>query len=236
MVKLVDTLDLGSNGITIRVRVSSFVVKNFLYVDIVFMSMLVHNLSIIPTVVEETAKGERVYDIYSRLLKERIIFLNGVIDQSTANLIIAQLLFLESENSNKDIFLYINTPGGSVIDGLAIYDTMQFIKPNVGTLCVGQACSMGSVLLAAGAKSKRYILPNSRVMIHQPIAGVKGQVSDIEIHVREIISLRYRLNKILSYHTGKELVDIEKDTDRDKFMTADDAIEYKIVDRILYSR
>lgn len=193
-------------------------------------------MNIIPSVIEETAKGERVYDIYSRLLKERIIFLNGSIEQTTANLIIAQLLFLESENSTKDIFLYINSPGGNVVDGLAIYDTMQFIKPDVGTICVGQACSMGSVLLAAGAKSKRFVLPNSRVMIHQPLAGVKGQVSDIEIHVREIISLRHRLNKILSYHTGKDLSEIESDTDRDKFMTADEAVKYRIVDKVLYFR
>ena len=193
-------------------------------------------MNIIPSVIEETAKGERLYDIYSRLLKERIIFLSGSIEQNIANLIIAQLLFLESENSNKDIFLYINSPGGNVVDGLAIYDTMQFIKPDVGTVCIGQACSMGSILLAAGAKSKRFVLPNSRVMIHQPLAGVKGQVSDIEIHVREIISLRHRLNKILSYHTGRELSEIETDTDRDKFMTADEAVKYRIVDNVLYSR
>ncbi len=191
---------------------------------------------VIPSVIEETSKGERIYDIYSRLLKERIIFLNGPIEQNVSSIIVAQLLFLESENPNKDIFLYINSPGGNVIDGLAIYDTMQFVKPDVGTICVGQACSMGSVLLAAGAKSKRFVLPNSRVMIHQPLAGVKGQVSDIEIHVREIISLRHRLNKILSYHTGKELPEIETDTDRDKFMTAEEAVNYRIVDNILCSR
>lgn len=198
--------------------------------------MTIYDINYIPTVIEKTARGERVYDIYSRLLKERIVFLNGTIDHIVANLVIAQLLFLESESPDKDIFLYINSPGGSVIDGMVIYDTMQFIKPNVVTLCIGQACSMGSILLAAGEKGKRYILPNSRVMIHQPLGGVKGQVTDIEIHAREIVSLKNKLNKILSYHTGKLLEEIERDTDRDKFMTAEESVNYCIVDQIIYSR
>lgn len=198
--------------------------------------MLVYGTNFIPTVIENTARGERVYDIYSRLLKERIIFINGHIEHTTASLVVAQLLFLESDNPSKDIFLYINTPGGSVVDGLAIYDTMQFIKPDVGTLCLGQACSMGSILLAAGAKNKRYALPNSRVMIHQPLGGVRGQVSDIAIHAKEIGLMRDRLNNILSFHTGKDVQTIIRDTDRDKFMSAEESVEYNIVDKIIRTR
>ncbi|MBK7352237.1 MAG: ATP-dependent Clp endopeptidase proteolytic subunit ClpP [Nitrosomonas sp.] len=187
-------------------------------------------------VIETSGRGERAYDIYSRLLKERIIFLVGPVTEVTANLVVAQLLFLESENSDKDIYLYINSPGGSVSAGLAIYDTMQFIKPNVSTLCIGQAASMGALLLTAGEKSKRFCLPNSRVMIHQPMGGFQGQASDIEIHAKEILYLKSKLNEIMSKHTGQSVKVIEKDTDRDNFLSADEAVKYGLVDAVLTSR
>ena len=187
-------------------------------------------------VIEQSGRGERAYDIYSRLLKERVVFLVGPVTEVTANLIVAQLLFLESENPDKDIFFYINSPGGSVSAGLAIYDTMQFIKPDVSTLCVGQAASMGSLLLAAGDPGKRFALPNSRVMIHQPMGGFQGQATDIEIHAKEILYLRGRLNEILAKHTGKSIDTIGRDTERDFFMGAQDAVKYGIVDKVLVSR
>ncbi|MBM3341326.1 MAG: ATP-dependent Clp endopeptidase proteolytic subunit ClpP [Betaproteobacteria bacterium] len=193
-------------------------------------------LGLVPMVVEQSGRGERAYDIYSRLLKERVVFLVGEVNEVTANLIVAQLLFLESENPDKDISFYINSPGGSVSAGLAIYDTMQFIKPDVSTLCVGQAASMGALLLAAGAKGKRFTLPNSRVMIHQPLGGFRGQASDIEIHAREILFLKQRLNEILAKHTGQVVDTISKDTDRDNFLSADQAVAYGLVDRVLASR
>jgi ATP-dependent Clp protease, protease subunit len=193
-------------------------------------------LGLIPMVIETSGRGERAYDIYSRLLKERIIFLVGPVTEISANLIIAQLLFLESENSDKDIYLYINSPGGLVTAGLAVYDTMQFIKPDVSTLCVGQAASMGSLLLTAGAKDKRFCLPNSRVMIHQPMGGFQGQASDIEIHAKEILYLKTRLNEIMARHTGQTLKTIEKDTDRDNFLSAEAAVKYGLVDTVLTSR
>jgi len=193
-------------------------------------------LGLVPMVIEQSGRGERAYDIYSRLLKERVVFLVGPVTESTANLIVAQLLFLESENPDKDIFFYFNSPGGSVSAGLAVYDTMQFIKPDVSTLCVGQAASMGSLLLAAGDKDKRFILPNSRVMIHQPMGGFQGQASDIEIHAKEILYLRGRLNEILAKHTGKTIETIARDTERDFFMGAEDAVKYGIVDKVLVSR
>ncbi|MFA9439562.1 ATP-dependent Clp endopeptidase proteolytic subunit ClpP [Uliginosibacterium sp. sgz301328] len=193
-------------------------------------------LGLVPIVVEQSGRGERSYDIYSRLLRERVVFLVGPVNDQTANLIVAQLLFLESENPDKDIYFYINSPGGSVTAGMAIYDTMQFIKPAVSTLCVGQAASMGAFLLAAGAKGKRFCLPNSRVMIHQPLGGFQGQASDIEIHAREILTLRAKLNNMLSEHTGQPVERIEKDTDRDNFMSATEAAEYGLVDRVLNSR
>jgi len=193
-------------------------------------------LGLIPMVIEQSGRGERAYDIYSRLLKERVIFLVGVVNELTANLVVAQLLFLESENPEKDISIYINSPGGSVSAGLAIYDTMQFIKPDVSTLCIGQAASMGALLLAAGAKSKRFALPNSRVMIHQPMGGFQGQATDIEIHAKEILYLRQRLNEILSRHTGQEMKTIERDTERDNFFGAEDAVKYGLVDQVLVSR
>jgi len=196
----------------------------------------VNDLGLIPMVIEQSGRGERAYDIYSRLLKERVVFLVGPVTEITANLIVAQLLFLESENPDKDVFFYINSPGGSVSAGLAIYDTMQFIKPDVSTLCVGQAASMGALLLAAGDKDKRFCLPNSRVMIHQPMGGFSGQASDIEIHAKEILFLRGRLNDILVKHTGKTLEVIERDTDRDFFMGAEEAVKYGIVDKVLVSR
>ena len=196
----------------------------------------VNDLGLIPMVIEQSGRGERAYDIYSRLLKERVVFLVGPVTEVTANLIVAQLLFLESENPDKDIFFYINSPGGSVSAGLAIYDTMQFIKPDVSTLCVGQAASMGALLLAAGDKDKRFALPNSRVMIHQPMGGFQGQASDVEIHAKEILFLRGRLNDILVKHTGKSLEVIERDTDRDFFMGAEDAVKYGIVDKVLTAR
>jgi ATP-dependent Clp protease protease subunit len=193
-------------------------------------------LGLIPMVIEQSGRGERAYDIYSRLLKERVVFLVGPVTEVTANLIVAQLLFLESENPDKDIFFYINSPGGSVSAGLAIYDTMQFIKPDVSTLCVGQAASMGSLLLAAGDAGKRYALPNSRVMIHQPMGGFQGQATDIEIHAKEILYLRQRLNEILAKHSGKTVEVIARDTERDFFMSAEDAVKYGIVDKVLTSR
>ena len=193
-------------------------------------------LGMVPMVIEQSGRGERAYDIYSRLLKERVVFLVGPVNEVTANLIVAQLLFLESENPDKDISFYINSPGGSVSAGLAIYDTMQFIKPDVSTLCVGQAASMGALLLTAGAKNKRYCLPNSRVMIHQPMGGFQGQASDIEIHAKEILYLKAKLNEIMAYHTGKTIDVIEKDTDRDNFLSAAQSVEYGLVDKVLLSR
>ena len=193
-------------------------------------------LGLVPMVIEQSGRGERAYDIYSRLLKERIVFLVGPVTDATANLIVAQLLFLESENPDKDIHFYINSPGGAVTAGMAIYDTMQFIKPDVSTLCVGQAASMGAFLLAAGAKGKRFCLPNSRVMIHQPLGGFQGQASDIEIHAREILFLRARLNEMLSKHTGKPVEQIEKDTDRDNFLSASAAVEYGLIDKVMTTR
>lgn len=198
--------------------------------------MKVYANNLVPMVVEQSARGERSYDIYSRLLKERVIFLVGAVEEQVANLVVAQLLFLESENPDKDISLYINSPGGVVTAGMAIYDTMQFIKPDVSTLCVGQACSMGALLLAGGAKNKRHVLPNSRVMIHQPLGGYQGQATDIEIHTKEILELRDRLNKILSFHTGQDIEKISRDTDRDNFMGAKEALDYGIVDSILAGR
>ncbi len=194
------------------------------------------NLGLIPMVVEQTARGERSYDIYSRLLKERVVFIVGPVEDHMANLIVAQLLFLESENPDKDINVYINSPGGSVSAGLAIYDTMQFIKPNISTTCIGQAASMGALLLAGGEKGKRYCLPNSRMMIHQPLGGFQGQASDIEIHAKEILLLRDRLNRILSSHTEQDIATIERDTERDNFMSADEAVEYGLVDQVLSRR
>ncbi|MCL1861061.1 MAG: ATP-dependent Clp endopeptidase proteolytic subunit ClpP [Proteobacteria bacterium] len=193
-------------------------------------------LGLVPMVIEQSGRGERAYDIYSRLLKERIVFLVGPVTDATANLIVAQLLFLESENPDKDIHFYINSPGGAVTAGLAIYDTMQFIKPDVSTLCIGQAASMGAFLLAAGAKGKRFCLPNSRVMIHQPLGGFQGQASDVEIHAREILFLRSRLNEMLSKHTGKPVEQIEKDTDRDNFLSASAAMEYGLIDKVMTVR
>jgi ATP-dependent Clp protease protease subunit len=193
-------------------------------------------LGLVPMVIEQSGRGERAYDIYSRLLKERVVFLVGPVTEVTANLIVAQLLFLESENPDKDISFYINSPGGSVSAGLAIYDTMQFVKPDVSTLCVGQAASMGALLLAAGAHGKRFALPNSRVMIHQPMGGFQGQASDIEIHAKEILYLKARLNEILAKHTGQKIETIEKDTDRDNFLSATQAVSYGIVDKVLTSR
>ncbi len=191
---------------------------------------------LVPIVIEQSARGERAFDIYSRLLKERVIFLVGPVEDYMANLVIAQMLFLESENPDKDIHLYINSPGGVVTAGLAIYDTMQFIKPDVSTLCVGQAASMGALLLAGGAAGKRYSLPHSRVMIHQPLGGFQGQASDIDIHAREILSVRERLNKILAKHTGQPLEKIQVDTDRDNFMSGEDAVQYGLIDKVLSAR
>jgi ATP-dependent Clp protease protease subunit len=196
----------------------------------------IRNLNLVPMVVEQTSRGERAYDIYSRLLKERVVFLVGPVDDYMANVIVAQLLFLESENPDKDINLYINSPGGVVTAGLAIYDTMQFIKPDVSTICVGQAASMGSFLLAAGAKGKRYCLPNSRVMIHQPSGGFQGMASDIAIHAKEILAIKSRLNETLAQHTGRSVEQIERDVDRDNFMSAADAKNYGIVDAVLEQR
>ena len=193
-------------------------------------------IGLIPMVIETSGRGERAYDIYSRLLKERVVFLVGPVNDITANLVVAQMLFLESENPDKDIHLYINSPGGSVTAGLAIYDTMQFIKPDVSTLCIGQAASMGAFLLAAGAKGKRFCLPNSRMMIHQPMGGFQGQASDIEIHAKEILFLKQRLNEMLSRHTGQPIERIERDTDRDNFLSADAAAEYGLVEKVLNKR
>ena len=194
------------------------------------------SLGLVPMVVEQTSRGERSYDIYSRLLKERVIFLVGPVEDHMANLVVAQLLFLESENPDKDIHLYINSPGGSVTAGMSIYDTMQFIKPDVSTMCIGQAASMGALLLTGGAKGKRFCLPNSRMMIHQPLGGFQGQASDIEIHAREILTLKDKLNRIMADHTGQDLEIIAKDTDRDNFMSADQAVEYGLVDQMIANR
>jgi ATP-dependent Clp protease protease subunit len=193
-------------------------------------------IGLVPMVIETSGRGERAYDIYSRLLKERVVFLVGPVNDMTANLIVAQLLFLESENPDKDIYFYINSPGGSVTAGMAIYDTMQFIKPDVSTLCVGQAASMGAFLLAAGAKGKRFALPNSRVMIHQPLGGFQGQASDVEIHAREILYIKQRLNEILAKHTGQPLDRVERDTDRDNFLSAEAAMDFGIVDKVIANR
>ena len=200
------------------------------------MSIETKALNLVPMVVEQTSRGERAYDIYSRLLKERVIFLVGGVDDHVANVIVAQMLFLEAENPEKDISLYINSPGGVVTAGMAIYDTMQYIKPDVSTICVGQAASMGALLLAAGAKGKRYALPNSRVMIHQPLGGFQGQATDIDIHAREILTLRAKLHAILSHHTGQSLETIERDTERDNFKSAADSQAYGLVDQVLERR
>ncbi|BBH47152.1 MULTISPECIES: ATP-dependent Clp endopeptidase proteolytic subunit ClpP [Pseudomonas] len=191
---------------------------------------------LVPMVIEQSARGERAYDIYSRLLKERVIFLVGPVEDYMANLVVAQLLFLEAENPDKDIHLYINSPGGSVTAGMSIYDTMQFIKPDVSTICIGQACSMGAFLLAAGAKGKRHCLPNSRVMIHQPLGGFQGQATDIEIHAQEILNIKARLNELLAYHTGQDLETIKRDTERDNFMSASRAAEYGLIDSVYDKR
>jgi len=193
-------------------------------------------MALVPMVIEQTARGERSYDIYSRLLKERVIFLVGQVEDHMANLIVAQLLFLESENPDKDIHLYINSPGGSVTAGMSIYDTMQFIKCDVSTMCIGQAASMGALLLTGGAKGKRFCLPNSRMMIHQPLGGFQGQASDIEIHAREILTLKKKLNQIMAEHTGKSLDEISKDTDRDNFLSADKSVEYGLIDEVIKAR
>ncbi|HZX31782.1 MAG TPA: ATP-dependent Clp endopeptidase proteolytic subunit ClpP [Rhodocyclaceae bacterium] len=193
-------------------------------------------LGLVPMVIEQSGRGERAYDIYSRLLKERVIFLVGPVNDATANLVVAQMLFLEAENPDKDIYFYINSPGGSVTAGMSIYDTMQFIKPDVSTLCIGQAASMGAFLLTAGAKGKRFALPNSRVMIHQPLGGFQGQASDIAIHAKEILSIRERLNRLMAQHTGQPMERIEKDTDRDNFLSAEEAAEYGLIDKVLTRR
>lgn len=193
-------------------------------------------LGLVPMVIEQSGRGERAYDIYSRLLKERVIFLVGPVNDATANLVVAQLLFLEAENPDKDIHFYINSPGGSVSAGLSIYDTMQFIKPDISTLCMGQACSMGAFLLTAGTKGKRFALPNSRVMIHQPMGGFQGQASDIAIHAKEILALRSKLNELMSLHTGQSIERIERDTDRDNFLSASEAADYGLIDKVLAKR
>ncbi|SMN10860.1 ATP-dependent Clp protease proteolytic subunit [uncultured Candidatus Thioglobus sp.] len=198
--------------------------------------MTIENLNQVPIVVEQSAHGERAYDIYSRLLKERVVFMVGPVEDYMANVIVAQMLFLESENPDKDIHLYINSPGGSVTAGLAIYDTMQFIKSDVSTLCIGQAASMGALLLAAGAQGKRFALPNARVMIHQPLGGFSGQASDIDIHAQEILKVRKNLNNILKLHTGQAIKTIQKDTDRDNFMSASEAAKYSLIDKVLKQR
>ena len=202
------------------------------------MILDIQNNHLVPTVIEQSGRGERAFDIYSRLLKERIIFLVGPVDDHTANLVVAQLLFLESENPDKDIYFYINSPGGSVTAGMSIYDTMKFIKPDVQTLCLGQAASMGAFLLSAGTKGKRFALPNSRIMIHQPLisGGLGGQASDIEIHARELLKLKEKLNKILADHTGKSIEEVARDTDRDNFMSAQEAMEYGLIDKVITSR
>ena len=193
-------------------------------------------LGLVPMVVEQSGRGERAYDIYSRLLKERVVFLIGPVNDVTANLVVAQFLFLEAENPDKDIHFYINSPGGAVSAGLSIYDTMQFIKPDVSTLCMGQACSMGAFLLAAGARGKRFALPNSRVMIHQPMGGFQGQASDIAIHAKEILSLRAKLNELMAHHTGQAIERIERDTDRDNFLSAQEGVDYGLIDKVLANR
>ncbi|BBB26154.1 ATP-dependent Clp endopeptidase proteolytic subunit ClpP [Amphritea japonica] len=197
---------------------------------------VITNSGLVPMVVEQTARGERSYDIYSRLLKERVIFMVGQVEDHMANLVVAQLLFLESENPDKDIHLYINSPGGSVTAGLSIYDTMQFIKPDVSTMCIGQAASMGALLLTGGAEGKRYCLPHSRMMIHQPLGGYQGQATDIEIHTQEILTIREKLNTIMSHHTGQDMETIGKDTDRDNFMSPEQAVEYGLIDQVMKSR
>ncbi|AKH62421.1 MULTISPECIES: ATP-dependent Clp endopeptidase proteolytic subunit ClpP [Photorhabdus] len=196
----------------------------------------VPHMALVPMVIEQTARGERSFDIYSRLLKERIIFLTGQVEDHMANLIVAQMLFLEAENPEKDIFLYINSPGGVITAGMSIYDTMQFIKPDVSTICMGQACSMGAFLLTAGAEGKRICLPNSRVMIHQPLGGFQGQATDIEIHAQEILKVKARMNDLMAKHTGRTLEEIEKDTERDRFLSASEAVEYGLVDKIFTHR
>ncbi|WP_392558381.1 ATP-dependent Clp endopeptidase proteolytic subunit ClpP [Orbus mooreae] len=193
-------------------------------------------MNVVPMVVEQSSRGERAYDIYSRLLKERIIFMTGQVEDHMANLIVAQMLFLEAENPEKDIYLYINSPGGVITSGMSIYDTMQFIKPDVSTICLGQACSMGAFLLTAGAKGKRYCLPNARVMIHQPLGGFQGQASDIQIHAQEVLKIKNRMNELMALHTGQALEVIEKDTDRDNFMSAQQAVDYGLVDAIFEKR
>ncbi|KZX81727.1 ATP-dependent Clp protease proteolytic subunit [Oleiphilus sp. HI0009] len=197
---------------------------------------IITNSGLVPMVIEQTARGERSFDIYSRLLKERVIFLVGQVEDHMANLVVAQLLFLESENPDKDIHLYINSPGGSVTAGMSIYDTMQFIKPDVSTLCIGQACSMGAFLLTGGAKGKRHCLPNSRMMIHQPLGGYQGQATDIEIHTKEILTIRDKLNRIMSHHTGQDLETIARDTDRDNFMDGSAAVDYGLIDSVIEKR
>jgi len=197
---------------------------------------IITNSGLVPMVIEQTARGERSFDIYSRLLKERVIFLVGQVEDHMANLVVAQLLFLESENPDKDIHLYINSPGGSVTAGMSIYDTMQFIKPDVSTLCIGQACSMGAFLLTGGAEGKRHCLPNARMMIHQPLGGYQGQASDIEIHTKEILTIRDKLNRIMAKHTKQDLETISKDTDRDNFMDGDAAVEYGLIDSVIQQR
>ncbi|OYQ75409.1 ATP-dependent Clp endopeptidase proteolytic subunit ClpP [Wohlfahrtiimonas sp. G9077] len=196
----------------------------------------IHNLNLVPMVVEQSARGERAFDIYSRLLKDRVIFLVGPVDDYSANLVVAQMLFLEAENPDRDIHLYINSPGGSVTAGMSIYDTMQFIKPDVSTMCIGQACSMGAFLLTAGAEGKRLSLPNSRIMIHQPLGGYQGQASDIEIHTKEMLFIKDRLNRIMAQHTKQPLKKIVKDTDRDNFMSAEEAKKYGIIDSVISHR
>ena len=198
--------------------------------------MTIQNLNQIPMVIESSGRGERAYDIYSRLLKERVVFMVGPVEDYTANVVVAQLLFLESENPDKDIHLYINSPGGSVTAGLAIYDTMQFIKPDVSTVCMGMAASMGAFLLGSGAPGKRHCLPNAKVMIHQPLGGFQGQASDFEIHAKEILATKHRMNELLAFHTGKDIELIQQDTDRDNFMRANEAVEYGIVDSVLTKR
>lgn len=199
-------------------------------------SDIITNSGLVPMVIEQTARGERSFDIYSRLLKERVIFLVGQVEDHMANLVVAQLLFLESENPDKDIHLYINSPGGSVTAGMSIYDTMQFIKPDVSTLCIGQACSMGALLLTGGAKGKRHCLPHSRMMIHQPLGGYQGQASDIEIHTKEILTIRDKLNKIMAEHTGRDIKGVAKDTDRDNFMDGKEAVDYGLIDSVIDKR
>jgi ATP-dependent Clp protease, protease subunit len=230
---MVNALDLDSSGETLESSSLSFRIK-FLFRK---YKMSISNISsLIPIVIEHTARGERAYDIFSRLLKERIIFIVGPINDSLASLIVSQLLFLESENQSKDISIYINSPGGSVVAGLSIYDTMQFIKPDINTIAIGQACSMGALLLCSGSKNKRFSLPNSRIMIHQPIGSYQGQASDIKIHAEEIIKMKNRLNEILSFHTCKSIGIIEKDTERDYFLSSDEALSYGLIDKIIKNR